>query len=143
MMWWITLISLVLVVILILYKWNDSNTKFTVIGECVYKDKVMFSDSLFVKNDIYNIRYDFKDGRVCAITAHFYDKSALYAFAPYWKVCCYGRNGEPINVQDFSQLYIFDTDPNSILKLLTKKYKSLDKLPKIQKKSPDVSGRIF
>lgn len=139
---WI-LIILVLAILLILYKWKDSNTNFRVIGECVYKDKVLFSDALIVKSIPYSIRYDFKEGKLCAITAQFYDKAALYAFPPYWKVYCYGKNGEPIKAPEFSQLYAFDTDPNLILELLGKKYKSLENLPKIEQISPDVSGRFI
>lgn len=142
-MWWSIPIILVLVIILILYKWNGSNTNFKVISECVYKDKLLFSDTLVVKSIHYSIRYDFKEGKLCAITAQFYDKAALYAFPPYWKVYCYGKNGESIKAPEFSQLYTFDTNPDLILELLIKKYKSLDKLPRIQQTSPDVSGRFI
>ena len=107
---------------LLLSKKND----YMIIDGCLYKDKILFNDCISLKKADFKIHYDFKDGKICAISAYNNDKSGLYSFAPSWNVACFGNNGIKMDIRAFEILYKLKTDPEELISLLIKTYPELE-----------------
>lgn len=92
----------------------------TIIDGCLYKDKMLFNNSISLKKAGFKIHYDFKDGKICAISAYHKDKSGFYSFAPSWNVACYGSNSNKMDIKAFEILYKLKVDPEYLISLLIK-----------------------
>lgn len=95
------------------------------IGNRVYRDKTLLTDTFLIKNLNYTIQYSFKEGGLCGIVTKTKDGAASYCFAPEWNVRCFTKDNYEIQESVFQQLYMIPTSKSDLLKLITKKYTSL------------------